>query len=88
MSSAPLLKLVALTQPASIIQYLFGVCHVQIIKHELGHHPHKVYLGAYAMQLSVLAKSVILYALIMAASAQICTCKLPSYTNQKIPLVK
>lgn len=82
MSSAPLLKLVASAQPASIIQCVFSMCHVQIMTRELGNCSHKVYLGAYGMQLPGLAKSGILCALIRAASAHTGRCKLPSCITQ------
>lgn len=89
MSSASLLELVALTQPAvSLIQSIFSMCCVRIIKHELGDCAHKVYLGACKMQLVVFAKSEILCAVMMATSAQICICKLLSYTSQKILQIK
>lgn len=59
-------------------------CVVQISRCEFEDCPCNVYLGAHEVLLSVLAELVILYVLIMAASAQICTCKLPSCTDQKI----
>lgn len=47
-----------------------------------------MHLRIYDVLLSVLAELVILYVLLMAASAQICTCKLPSCTHQKIARTK
>lgn len=85
MSSALLLKLVASAQPASIIQCVFSMCHVQTVKCEPGNCPHEAYLGADEMQLPGLAKSGILCALITAASGQTGNCKLPSYTTQVSP---
>lgn len=47
-----------------------------------------MHLRIYDVLLSVLAELVILYVLLMAASAQICTCKLPSCTDQTIACKK